>query len=90
MNSIENNDHPQTGQEPIQIYLGPNLRGGQLLQATVFRSGIPSYLTPLMTEQPDVAELIVPVEEMTAVQERILQAGTAEYTVYQRLLGKGI
>lgn len=90
MNSIENEDQQQTQREPIRIYLGPNLRGGQLLQSTVFRSGIPSYLTPLMAEQPDVAELIVPVEEMTEVQERILQAGTAEYTVYQRLLGKGI
>ncbi|AIQ61118.1 hypothetical protein [Paenibacillus borealis] len=94
MNFINNKDNLQNEQEPAQeppqIYLGPNLRGGRLLQSTVFREGIPSYLLPLLEEQPDVAELIIPLEEITAVQERIVQAGTAEYAVYQRLLGKGI
>ncbi|NQX49451.1 hypothetical protein HQN87_29465 [Paenibacillus tritici] len=90
MRFIKNKDNLQNEQEPARIYLGPNLRGGRLLQSTVFRSGIPAYLLPLLEEQPDVAELIIPVEQMTAVQERIVQAGTAEYAVYQRLLGKGI
>ncbi|OKP67574.1 hypothetical protein A3842_28140 [Paenibacillus sp. P3E] len=80
----------EQAQEQALIYLGPNLPGGQLLQSTVFRAGIPSYLQPLLTEKPDVTELIVPVAEMTAVQERIVHTGTAEYVVYQRLLGKGI
>lgn len=75
--------------EPASIYLGPNLPGGRLLQSTVFRAGIPAYLQPLFIEKPDVAELTVPVEGMAAVQERIIQAGTAEYAAYQRLLGKG-
>ncbi|CQR58449.1 hypothetical protein [Paenibacillus riograndensis] len=77
-------------QKQVLIYLGPNLPGGQLLQSTVFRSGIPSYLQPLLAEKPDVSELIVPIAEITAVQDRIVQTGTAEYVVYQRLLGKGI
>ncbi|NOU83231.1 hypothetical protein GC101_30695 [Paenibacillus sp. LMG 31459] len=90
MNFINNKDNLQNEQEPPRIYLGPNLRGGRLLQSTVFREGIPTYLLPLLEEQPDVAELIIPLEEMTAVQERIVHVGTAEYAVYQRLLGKGI
>lgn len=75
--------------DSVKIYLGPNLPGGRLLQSTVFRSGIPAYLQPLIAEQPDVEELIVPVNGMNAVQERIVQSGTAEYAAYQRLLGKG-
>lgn len=73
---------------PSRIYLGPNLPGGRLLQSTVFRGGIPKYLEQLLKEQTDVAALIVPVEELSAVQARILQKGTAEYVAYQAILGK--
>lgn len=68
------------------IYLGPNLRGGRLLQSTVFRGGIPVYLQPLLAEQPDVAALIVPVDEMAGAQARIIQTGTPEYGAYQAIL----
>jgi hypothetical protein len=83
------NEADKTAVETASIYLGPNLPGGRLLQSTVFRAGIPAYLQPLFTEKPDVAELTVPVEGIAEVQERIVQAGTAEYAAYQRLLGKG-
>lgn len=71
------------------IYVGPNLPGGLLLQSTVFRGGIPVYLQPLLKEQPDVAALIVPVDEMSGVQERIVQTGTAEFVAYQAILKGG-
>lgn len=72
--------------EPPRIYLGPNLPGGRLLQSTVFRGGIPVYLQPLLVEQPDVAALIVPVDEMAGAQARIVQTGTPEYVAYQSIL----
>lgn len=71
------------------IYLGPNLPAGRLLQSTVFRGGIPAYLEPLLVEQPDVAALIVPVDEMSGAQARIVQAGTPEYVAYQTILKGG-
>lgn len=71
------------------IYLGPNLPGGRLLQSTVFRGGIPEYLKPLLEEQPDVAALIVPVNEITGVQTQIVQTGTPEYGAYQAILKGG-
>ncbi|MEK5181355.1 hypothetical protein [Paenibacillus sp. FSL R5-0928] len=73
-------------QSPTCIYLGPNLPGGRLLQSTVFRGGIPEYLKPLLEELPDVEELIVPVDIMSEVQERIGKTGTAEYVAYQTIL----
>ncbi|MGN7760458.1 hypothetical protein [Paenibacillus sp. 22594] len=72
-----------------QIYLGPNLSGGRLLQSTVFRGGIPAYLQTLLDEQPDVAALIVPVGEIAGVQARIVQTGTPEYGSYQAILKRG-
>lgn len=71
------------------IYLGPNLPGGRLLQSTVFRGGIPIYLQSLLDEKPDVAALIVPVDEIKGVEARIVQKGTSEYMAYQALLMGG-
>ncbi|MBB6670502.1 hypothetical protein [Cohnella nanjingensis] len=73
-----------------QIYLGPNIPGGRLLQSTVFRNAIPAYLQPLIQEQPDIGALIVPVSDMADVQNRIVQTGTAEYVAYQNLLQGGV
>lgn len=86
---------PQVADSPVAeptgqlIYLGPNLPGGRLLQSTVFRGGIPAYLLPLMEEQNEVRTLVVPLNEMSDVQARILKTGTAEYIAYQTLLKRG-
>lgn len=77
-----------TAEKKPRIYLGPNLPGGRLLQSTVFRGGIPAYLQVVLKDRPDVAVLIVPIEEMSAVQARVLRKGTAEYSAYQAILGK--
>jgi hypothetical protein len=72
-----------------RIYMGPNLRAGRLLQSTVFRGGIPAYLQPLLDELPDVASLIVPVDEMSGVQAKIVQVGTPEYGAYNAIMKGG-
>ncbi|MBJ6362100.1 hypothetical protein ACFOQM_12440 [Paenibacillus sp. GCM10012307] len=69
----------------MSIYLGPNLRGGRLLQSTVFRDGVPDYLQSLLEELPDVASLIVSLEQIADVEQRIQKTGTAENVAYQRL-----
>ncbi|RAV18829.1 hypothetical protein [Paenibacillus contaminans] len=73
-----------------QVYLGPNIQGGRLLQSTVFRTEVPQYLHPLLESQPAVAELIVPVQDMAAVQARIKTAGTAENVAYNQILKEGL
>ncbi|QWU15679.1 hypothetical protein SAMN04487895_12724 [Paenibacillus sophorae] len=79
----------EPAKEPTRIYLGPNLPGGRLMQSTVFRGGIPAYLADTLAAQPEINDLIVPVDEMSGVQARIVQKGTAEHAAYQTLLGKG-
>lgn len=69
------------------IYLGPNLPGGRLMRSTVFRNEIPAYLEKLIDEQPAIAELIVPVKEMAALQANIAMKGSAPHTAYQNLQG---
>ncbi|OBZ08926.1 hypothetical protein A8L34_22505 [Bacillus sp. FJAT-27264] len=77
---------PDPVKDNSQIYLGPNLPGGRLLQSTVFREGIPAYLEPLLTERPEVKDLIIPLDEMIGAQQRILQTGTLEHVAYQALM----
>jgi hypothetical protein len=75
---------------PARIYLGPNLPGGRLLQSTVFSEEIPFHLKALLDEQPDVATLIVPIDEMADVQVRIIQKGTPDHGAYQAILRGGV
>ena len=79
----------QAPKEPTRIYLGPNLPGGRLTNATTFRGGIPDYLTDLLEGLPEVETLIVPVAEMASVQSRIRTPGTPEYQAYQSLQKSG-
>jgi len=74
--------------EPVEqlIYIGPNLPGGRLSQFTVFRGGLPVYLTDLLEQQPSIKDLIVPVAETAAMQAKALQTGTLESIAYQNLM----
>ncbi|KAA9003985.1 hypothetical protein F4V43_11265 [Paenibacillus spiritus] len=88
-NNEETNNTSASKESFSKIYLGPNLAGGRLLQSTVFRNELPDYLQPLLDEQPEAAELIVPIAHMAEVQARLTQQGTAEFAAYKKLLGKG-
>ncbi|OBZ08254.1 hypothetical protein A7975_27375 [Bacillus sp. FJAT-26390] len=74
--------------EPVEqlIYIGPNLPGGRLSQYTVFRGGLPVYLSDLLEQQPSIKELIVPVAETAATQAKTNMSGTPEYIAYQNLM----
>ncbi|MEK3770117.1 hypothetical protein MKY14_16315 [Paenibacillus sp. FSL R5-0887] len=67
------------------IYLGPNLPGGLLSGNTVFKGGKPAHIEELITAQPELSDLIVPVDNINETLSRINRAGTAEYQAYQAL-----
>ncbi|MCM3141304.1 hypothetical protein [Brevibacillus sp. MER 51] len=67
------------------IYVGPNIPGGLLMQYTVFRGGVPEHLTDLFEKQPAIRQLIVPVNDLAAVQERMRKSGTLEHTLFQQV-----
>lgn len=67
------------------IYLGPNLASGVLSGNTVFRGGLPSHIKELIVTQPEIADLIVPVENINETLARINRVGAAEYQAYNAL-----
>jgi len=60
------------------VYCGPNFPNGQLLQFTVFRGGVPDYLSPHIEKCPAIRRLLVPVEDLTKTVVAIGKGGTAE------------
>jgi len=75
------------------IYLGPNLPGGRLSTATVFRGSIPGHLADLRDKHPQIDDLIVPLSEIARTHDRIAAAGSPQYEAYQSLKvlsGKGV
>lgn len=74
--------------EPVRlIYAGPNLGNGRLSQYTVFVGEPPAHLDDLYALHPYLADLVVPVEELSAVQARIALPGTPENQAYALLSG---
>ncbi|GEB35306.1 hypothetical protein [Brevibacillus parabrevis] len=71
------------------IYVGPNLPGGRLMQYTVFRGGVPEYLTDLFEKQPAIRQLIVPVRDLAAAQAKTGTPGTLEHALYQQVKDGG-
>ncbi|WGV57790.1 hypothetical protein QIH01_20175 [Brevibacillus brevis] len=72
-------------QQDQLIYVGPNIPGGLLMQYTVFLGGVPEHLTDLFEKQPAIRQLIVPVNDLAAVQERMRKPGTLEHTLFQQV-----
>lgn len=78
---------PPAEEKPEQlIYIGPNITGGRLASATVFRNGMPGHLQDLRDKHPEVDVLTVPVNELTAATAKMREPGTPEYAAYQTLV----
>lgn len=67
------------------IYVGPNLSGGRLSSYSVFKDGIPAYLSDLIDKQPAIKNLIVPLSELSKAQSRKDAPGTLEHQAYKEL-----
>ncbi|RXZ84585.1 hypothetical protein EBB07_00785 [Paenibacillaceae bacterium] len=80
---IKTKKEPKVSKEQL-IYVGPNLRGGRLLRFTVFREGVPDYLSELV-KQPEVSRLLVPVSALSETLQRVDTAGTLEHKAFEAL-----
>lgn len=70
------------------IYLGPTVRGTRLINNQIFSSDIDAIKTYLKAEieaEKAVLQLIVPVEDIAIVRERITRPGQPANIFYERV-----
>lgn len=65
------------------IYLGPGKPKLGLRYGTVYDGGLPPYVTMMMADFPELAMLIVDVEELKQKEARIKRQGTPEHRAYE-------
>jgi len=89
----KNNSQPVQSRPERLIYVGPNAPGGILQRFQVFKGGLPPYCKDLFEQVPEIKELFVPVEELSAVREKIEESGANEARLFylvQQKLNKGV
>ena len=64
------------------VYCGPNMPGGLLQRFSVFKGGVPPYVTELVAACPEAQQLIVPTDELAATRAAIEVRGTAANLAY--------
>lgn len=67
------------------IYCGPSFPG-QVQQFSVFKGGIPEYLSNHLEKSPSFKSLFVPISEFRKVKERLNKKGSRENQLYQNVL----
>ncbi len=69
---------PNASARPL-IYVGPNMIKRGLITYMTFKDGVPSFIT-----DDTLKKLIVPVSELTKVQQDVAKKGTLLHTYYVR------
>lgn len=64
------------------IYCGPNIPGGALQKYTVFKGGIPGYLSGLFEKCPEIKSLFVPVTDLAVTEQAISTKGSRFNVLY--------
>jgi len=59
-----------------QVYIGPSLPDGSLMQHTVFKNGLPPHVEQLKLNTPEIQRLIVPVTELAAARQDLAKHGS--------------
>lgn len=67
---------------PSFIYIGPSVPGGVLGRFTIFRGGKPEHLKELFESCPALDKLLIPVEKLSELLERLSKPGTPLHTWY--------
>jgi len=70
------------------IYYGPDIKGGQLKQYTVFNNGLPDYVKKLIKEKPKIANAIVGISDFPNVFKKLKDKTSPEAVIYQALKGE--
>lgn len=78
---------PETNSVKQVIYIGPNIPGGALHRYQVLLGeGLPEHIKALPEECPEISGLFVPVESFATAEIAVMQAGTAENTLYRAVV----
>ena len=72
---------PDTEIEPM-IYTGPNVFAMNLQRFRVFRGGIPPATRRAIEKIPEIESLIVPVNELEEMRQKIEKPGTNESRLF--------
>ena len=72
-----------------EIYLGPNIFALSLKKFQVFRNGRPVYITRAIEKIPEIASLIVSVDDIAETRAKIEKSGTAENKMYKKIFEAG-
>src|SRR5690625_4626992 len=76
----------KTKSEPL-VYVGPNIRVGALSRFTILRDEVPTHISNLIKDQPEIELLIVPASKLINALSRIEKTGTREASAYKKLKG---
>lgn len=68
------------------IYCGPNIPGGVLQRYTVYKGGLPEYLSALFDKCPAIKSLFVPVADLARAERAIATKGTPENAFFNEVL----
>lgn len=58
------------------MYIGPNLAGGLLQRAMVFKGGLPPEVNALFDKEPLLKNLFVPTDKLAEAEKELKTAGT--------------
>lgn len=76
---------PQFDANDVRIYMGPTLHRRVLVHASCFRGGLSSAAEDVIKRCPEVAKLIVSVDETAATKRKIAEPGTEQHRVNEYL-----
>ena len=70
------------------IYLGPSMGDAMLKNGQVFKGGMPSHLSALLRDMPELERLFVPVDQAIDAIKKLSDQSSEESRVFA-LAGKG-
>lgn len=74
-------------EEDVRIYLGPTMHRRVMVHAACYRGGLSDSVKAVIDRCPEVAGLIVPVEDAPKTKAKIEKAGTEQHRLYDYLRG---
>ncbi len=66
------------------IYLGPNHPKALVVNATIFKGGIPQNVKEILDKYPSAKALLIPVENTAKIMQELRQANTASTILYKK------
>lgn len=76
----------------MKIYMGPSIRGTILERYKVFRGELPSSIEEIAKKVPAIKRLIVNVNELASVEQKLADKTSVQYRAYADVINfiKGV